>query len=87
MTTIGVRELCRHASRYLAQVEAGDEISITNRGKTVARLVPVSPETSGPEALIRTGVLTPTRSPGYPHDRGRGPARRRPDVGARPRAR
>lgn len=37
MTTIGIRELRRHASRYLAKVEAGEEISIPNRGKTVAR--------------------------------------------------
>lgn len=67
MTTIGIRELRQHASRYLAQVEAGEEISITNRGKTVARLVPVSTETSGREALIRAGVLTPARSPGSLH--------------------
>ncbi|KAA1250026.1 type II toxin-antitoxin system prevent-host-death family antitoxin [Mycobacterium simiae] len=41
MEEIGVRELRQHASRYLAGVEAGEELGVTNNGRLVARLVPV----------------------------------------------
>ncbi|WP_152602545.1 type II toxin-antitoxin system Phd/YefM family antitoxin, partial [Mycobacterium kyorinense] len=41
MEVIGVRELRQHASRYLARVEAGEELGVTNKGRLVARLVPV----------------------------------------------
>lgn len=63
MKTIGIRELRQHASRYLAQVEAGEELAITNRGRTVARLVPVSEGERTLEALIEAGVLEPAREP------------------------
>lgn len=41
MTKIGVRELRQNASRYLRRVEAGETIEVTDRGRPVARLVPV----------------------------------------------
>jgi prevent-host-death family protein len=41
MQRIGVRELRQHASRYLALVARGDQIEVTDRGRPVARLVPV----------------------------------------------
>lgn len=41
METIGVRELRQNASDYLRRVEAGETIEVTNRGRPVARLVPV----------------------------------------------
>jgi len=40
MLRIGVRELRQHASRYLAQVAAGESVEVTDRGRLVARLVP-----------------------------------------------
>ncbi|MCZ4534433.1 type II toxin-antitoxin system prevent-host-death family antitoxin [Gordonia hongkongensis] len=64
MRTIGIRELRQHASRYLAQVEAGEELAITNRGRTVARLVPVSAEERSRDALIEAGILVPARRSG-----------------------
>ncbi|MEE3851728.1 type II toxin-antitoxin system prevent-host-death family antitoxin [Gordonia sp. LSe1-13] len=64
MTTIGLRELRRHASRYLARVEAGEELTVTNRGRAVARIVPVSEAERSREALIDAGVLVPARRPG-----------------------
>lgn len=64
MKVIGIRELRQHASRYLAQVEAGEELAITNRGRTVARLVPVSQDERSRESLIEAGVLVPARRPG-----------------------
>ena len=41
MDRIGVRELRQHASRYLARVANGEAIEVTDRGRPVARLVPV----------------------------------------------
>jgi len=41
MDRIGVRELRQHASRYLQRVVSGEVLEITDRGRAVARLVPV----------------------------------------------
>ena len=40
MTAVNVHEAKTHLSRLLAQVEAGEEITIARNGKPVARLVP-----------------------------------------------
>lgn len=45
METIGVRELRQHASRYLERVRRGETLEVTDRGRPVARLVPVSTDT------------------------------------------
>jgi prevent-host-death family protein len=45
MDRIGVRELRQHASRYLARVVRGETIEVTDRGRPVARLVPVTGDT------------------------------------------
>jgi prevent-host-death family protein len=37
---IGVREFKNGASRYIDRVEAGEVITVTRRGKPVARVVP-----------------------------------------------
>ena len=39
MITAGIKEVKNNLSRYLAQVKAGKEILITERGKPVARIV------------------------------------------------
>ena len=41
MTTVGLRELSHHTSRYLAQVKAGQVITVTERGRPIATLAPV----------------------------------------------
>ena len=41
MERIGVRELRQHASRYLARVVRGETLEVTDRGRPVARLVPL----------------------------------------------
>ncbi len=56
-----MRELRQHASRYLARVEAGEELGVTNNGRLVARLVPVREAERSREALIESGVLVPAR--------------------------
>jgi prevent-host-death family protein len=45
MDQIGVRELRQHASRYLARVVGGETIEVTDRGRPVALLVPVTADT------------------------------------------
>ena len=57
METIGVWEFRQHASRYLARVEAGEEIAITNNGRLVARLAPVRAAERSRVALIESGPL------------------------------
>jgi prevent-host-death family protein len=42
MKTASVSELKSHLSEYLSRVKAGSEILITDHGKPVARLVPLS---------------------------------------------
>jgi prevent-host-death family protein len=39
MITAGVKELKNHLSKYLTRVKSGEEILITDRGKTFARIV------------------------------------------------
>lgn len=41
MAEVGVHEAKRHLSKLLNRVLAGEEITISKRGKPVARLVPV----------------------------------------------
>ncbi len=58
-----MRELRQHASRYLARVEAGEELAVTNNGRVVARLVPVGAAERSRAALIESGALIPARRP------------------------
>ena len=57
MERIGVRELRQHASRYLARVANGEPIEVTDRGRPVARLVPVPSGESALTELIVSGRL------------------------------
>ncbi|OLC57420.1 MAG: prevent-host-death family protein [Chloroflexi bacterium 13_1_40CM_4_68_4] len=59
MRSIGVRELRQQASRYLREVERGDAIEVTDRGRPVARLIPIPPS-SRVDALLATGQLSPS---------------------------
>lgn len=58
MKRIGVRELRQQASRHLREVEGGETIEITDRGRPVARLVPIEPK-GVVESLIASGRMTP----------------------------
>jgi prevent-host-death family protein len=61
METIGVRELRRYASRWLARVRAGETILVTDRGRPVARLAPVE-EPAGYDRLVAEGMIAPGMS-------------------------
>jgi prevent-host-death family protein len=45
MKSASVREIQHHFRRVLAWVENGEEVLVTRRNKTVARLVPSTPTT------------------------------------------
>jgi prevent-host-death family protein len=57
MERIGVRELRQHASRYLALVARGERVEITDRGRPLAMLVPLSGDRW--EDLLATGRVMP----------------------------
>ncbi len=56
MEQIGVRELRQNASRYLDRVVRGESLEITDRGRPVARLVPLARD--GWTGLISSGRVT-----------------------------
>ena len=57
---VGVKELRNNLSRYLDRVRDGDEVVVTDRGRAVARLVPVGAERVL-DRLIAEGIVTRAR--------------------------
>ena len=55
---VGIRELRAGLSRYVERVKRGEEIVVTERGRPVARLVPMNGERKI-DRLIREGTLIP----------------------------
>ena len=58
MFQIGVRELRQHASVYLARVAGGETLEVTDRGRPIARLVPIREDRF--EDLVTLGRITPS---------------------------
>jgi prevent-host-death family protein len=58
----GVRELRDHLSRYLDAVREGQEVTVTDHGKAVARLVPLD-QPRLLDRLIAEGLVTPASAP------------------------
>jgi prevent-host-death family protein len=54
----GVRELRDHLSRYLSVVRDGQEVTVTDHGKAVARLVPLD-QPRPIDRLISEGLISP----------------------------
>jgi|HubBroStandDraft_2_1064218.scaffolds.fasta_scaffold51113_3 prevent-host-death family protein len=44
MKTVGNREFKNRLGRYLKMVVEGETLTVTNRGKAVARVIPLKPE-------------------------------------------
>jgi len=61
---IGIRELRQHASIYVDLAEKGYTVDITNRGRLVAQLVPVTEPGSPLERLIAAGIIEAAEEPG-----------------------
>jgi prevent-host-death family protein len=57
MEQIGIRELKQNASAVVRRVVSGETVEITDRGRPVARIVPLR-YTSTAEQLIAEGRLT-----------------------------
>ncbi len=57
MENVGLRELKTHLSQYVAKARAGKRIVITDRGKEVAELTPLSPERKAAMKLAKHGKL------------------------------
>ena len=62
MERIGVRELRQNASKYLARVEKGETLEITDRGRPVALLAPVPQDEW--EQMIADGRVIPAERRG-----------------------
>ena len=59
---VGIRELRDGLSRFLARVQGGEEIIVTDHGKAVARLVPLDAPRRL-DQLIAEGRVTPAKRP------------------------
>ena len=59
MTEIGIRALKQNASAVVAEAAAGEDVTITLRGRPVARMTAVAP--SRLEELVSSGRARPPR--------------------------
>lgn len=73
MAEAGIRDLRDHLSRYLERVKAGEELTVTDRGRPIARLVPVGGKDTL-DRLIAEGLVTPAVSRRRARPRTRVPA-------------
>jgi prevent-host-death family protein len=68
MTQVGVRELRDNLSRYLERVQHGENVVVTDRGRAIARVVPIEGERTI-DRLIREGRIVPAASAKRPAPR------------------
>lgn len=62
---VGIRELRDSLSRYLAEVHSGHTVTITDRGRPIARIVPVE-QLTRLEQLRAEGRIQPARKKKQP---------------------
>ena len=55
MVSVGIKELKEKLSGYVDKVRHGEQIVVTDRGKEVALLIPVSRERSALRQLVESG--------------------------------
>ena len=58
METVGIKQLKADLSRYVEKAHRGERVIITDRGKEVAELIPLSSEREGALVLASKGKLT-----------------------------
>lgn len=58
---VGIRQLRGDLSRYLQSVRAGAELTVTDHGRAIARIVPTDERPI--DRLIREGLVTPASQP------------------------
>lgn len=66
--TVGIRDLRDHLSRYLALVKAGTPVSITEHGRVIASIVPMTFSKHSLDLAARGLVHLPTLPKGNPAD-------------------
>ena len=69
MASVGIRELKNKISYYVRQVVSGKRVTVTDRGRVVAELVPPRAEELGPsryDELVVSGVIRPALEHGDP---------------------
>lgn len=59
MSTVGIRALKQNASQVIAEVAKGGRVIVTDRGRAVAQLSPIS--ASPIDALVDAGRIRPRR--------------------------
>ncbi len=59
---VGIRALRADLSRWLKRVEAGEELTVTDRGTPIARITPANGR-SRLDELIAAGLVTPAKRP------------------------
>ena len=58
-TTVGIRELKARLSAYMRQVKAGATLLITERGKPIGRIIPLSPSVeTRVQELAQAGLVS-----------------------------
>jgi prevent-host-death family protein len=59
--SVGIRELRQNLSRYIERVKQGESLTVTERGREVARLTPAGPKDSPIARLVaERGATMPT---------------------------
>ena len=61
--TVGVRDLKNGLSAYLSRVKEGEEITVTEHGRPIARLSPVGAEVDRMTVLVDAGIVRPPTTP------------------------
>ena len=61
MKTVGIRELKQNASAVIADVVAGEVVTVTSRGRPVAQISPLAKDTV--RGLIDSGQARPAKHP------------------------
>lgn len=72
MRAAKVSELKAGLSKYLARVKRGEQVVITERGRTIAKIIPVPPAEGDEEErlreLERRGIISIPEHPGIPEE-------------------
>jgi prevent-host-death family protein len=66
MRTVGIAELKASLSETLARVKGGEEVVVTEHGRPVVKIVPLSaahPAGAATGELVRSGLLRPPEKP------------------------
>ncbi len=58
MYSVGIRELKAHLSTYIDYASKGEEVIVTDRGKEVALLVPITPERRAVFGMLAEGTAS-----------------------------